>query len=82
MIPNIQDAKIADCNWIKEGNKTVEVYIEINIGQARLVESMLISVREHLYVFFPKMDKQYKLATLGTRDTKRRQTKQNKNNMC
>lgn len=62
-IPNIQDVKSADCNWIKEGNKTVEVYIEINTGQARLVESMLISLREHLFVFFQKMDKQEKLAT-------------------
>ena len=51
-IPNIQDVKSADCNWIKEGNKTVEVYIEINTGQARLVESMLISLREHVYVLF------------------------------
>jgi hypothetical protein len=41
----------------------VEVYIEINTVQARLVESMLISLREHLYVLFPKMDKQEKLGT-------------------
>ena len=45
-IPNIQDVKTADCNWIKEGNKSVEVYIEIKTGQARLVESMLLSMRE------------------------------------
>ena len=30
----------------------MEVYIEINTGQARLVESMLISLREHVYVLF------------------------------
>jgi hypothetical protein len=41
----------------------VEVYIEINTGQARLVESMLISLREHLFVFFQKMDKQEKLVS-------------------
>jgi hypothetical protein len=60
----------------------VEVYIEINTGQARLVESMLISLRKHINVFFPKMDKQEKLATLGTPDTKRRQTKQKHNTIC
>jgi len=48
-MPNIQDVKIADCNWIKEGNKIVEVYIEIKTGQARLVESMLLSVREQIW---------------------------------
>ena len=78
-IHNIQDVKIADCNWIKEGNQRVDVDIETNTGQARLVESMLISLREHIYVFFPKMDKQEKLATLGTRDTKQRQTNQKHN---
>ena len=66
----------------KNENKRVEVYIEINTGQARLVESMLISLRKHIYVFFPKMDKQEKLATLGTRDTKRRRTKQKHNTIC
>jgi len=60
----------------------VEVYIEIKTGQARLVEGMLISLREHIYVFFPKMDKQEKVTTLGTRDTKRRQTKQKHNTLC
>ena len=60
----------------------MEVYIEINTGQARLVESMLISLREHLFVFFQKMDKQEKLATMATRDTKRRQTKQKHNAIC
>ena len=60
----------------------MEVYIEIYTGQARLVESMLISLREHLYVFFPKMNKQEKLGTLGKGDTKRRQTKQKHNTIC
>ena len=81
-IHNIQDVTIADCNWIKEGNQRVDVDIETNTGQARLVESMLISLREHIYVFFPKMDKQEKLATLGTRDTKQRQTNQKHNAIC
>ena len=48
-IPNIQDSKIADCNWIKEGNKAVEVYIEIKTGKAGLVESMLLSMREQVW---------------------------------
>jgi hypothetical protein len=43
-IHNIQDVKIADCNWIKEGNQRVDVDIETNTGQARLVESSVPNV--------------------------------------